>query len=33
LNQIDNPHPLTVAPVETESSEFFFKYKGSYGSK
>ncbi|MFY0591969.1 TRAFAC clade GTPase domain-containing protein [Roseivirga sp.] len=33
LNQIDNPQPLTIVPMETESNEFFFKYRGSYGSK
>ncbi|WP_420386632.1 TRAFAC clade GTPase domain-containing protein [Roseivirga sp.] len=33
LNQMDNPQPLTVAPMQPESSDFFFKYRGSYGSK
>ena len=33
LNQMDNPQPLTVAPMELESSDFFLKYRGSYGSK
>lgn len=33
LNQMDNPKPLIVTPMETEASDFFFKYRGSYGHK
>lgn len=33
LDQLANPQPLHIAPTAVQTDDFFFLYRGSYGSK
>ena len=33
LDQMSNPQPLHIAPSAIQTDDFFFLYRGSYGSK
>lgn len=33
LDQLTNPQPLHIAPAATQTDDFFFLYRGSYGNK
>lgn len=33
LNLLTNPQPLRIAPASIQTNDFFFLYRGSYGSK